>query len=80
MGAMTEMILKECADNAQDNCDSILTIHIFDNNPKIKLSMEFLKELRNNAFSETEKEDAVGHIGKVLEMLDLIKIPNMDTD
>nr|GEY19297.1 retrovirus-related Pol polyprotein from transposon TNT 1-94 [Tanacetum cinerariifolium] len=77
---MTKLISKECTKITQANCDSILAIPKFDNNAKIELSMKFLEELRNNAFSGTEEEDVVDHIGKVLEMLDLIKFPNVDTN
>ncbi|GJR86167.1 hypothetical protein Tco_0210178 [Tanacetum coccineum] len=45
----------------------------------IKLSEEFLMKLRSNAYYGTFDEDMVDHIAKVLEMLDLIKIPNVDS-
>ncbi|GJT82262.1 zinc finger, RING/FYVE/PHD-type containing protein [Tanacetum coccineum] len=35
--------------------------------------------LRSNAYHGTFDEDVIDHIPKVLEMLDLIKIPNVDT-
>ncbi|GKE21189.1 hypothetical protein Tco_1432701, partial [Tanacetum coccineum] len=41
---------------------------------------EHLKELRNNAYGKTEDEDVVNHIAKVLEIYNLIKTHNMDTD
>ncbi|GKD50304.1 retrovirus-related pol polyprotein from transposon TNT 1-94, partial [Tanacetum coccineum] len=41
---------------------------------------EFLKELHINAFKGTDEEDVVDHIAKVIEMLDLIKTPNMNPD
>ncbi|GKD63641.1 hypothetical protein Tco_1305749, partial [Tanacetum coccineum] len=40
---------------------------------------EFLIELRSNAYCGTDDEDVVDHIAKVLEILDLIKTPNVDT-
>ncbi|GKA92666.1 hypothetical protein Tco_0814591 [Tanacetum coccineum] len=43
-------------------------------------SKEHLKELRNNANSGSEEEDVVDHIAKVLEIIDSIKTPDMDTD
>ncbi|GKA03175.1 hypothetical protein Tco_0675956 [Tanacetum coccineum] len=45
----------------------------------IELSEEFLMKLRSNAYYGTFDEDVVDHIAKVLEMLDLIKIPNVDS-
>nr|GEW23412.1 reverse transcriptase domain-containing protein [Tanacetum cinerariifolium] len=45
----------------------------------IKLSKEFLMKLGSNAYSETFDEDVVDNIAKVLKMLNLIKIPNVDS-
>ncbi|GKB01025.1 hypothetical protein Tco_0829069 [Tanacetum coccineum] len=65
-------------ENAQ--AESSLAKPKINNNVKIELSKEHLKELQNYAFSRSEEEDVVDHIAKVLEILDLIKIPNVDTD
>ncbi|GKC50597.1 hypothetical protein Tco_1073342, partial [Tanacetum coccineum] len=43
----------------------------------IKLSKEFLMELKSNAYHEMFDEDVVDHIAKVLEILDLISIPRV---
>ncbi|GJZ78720.1 hypothetical protein Tco_0643557 [Tanacetum coccineum] len=75
---MTELILRECTENAQ--AESSLAKPKINNNVKFELSKEHLKELRNYDFSISEEEDVVDHISKVLEILDLIKIPNVDTD
>nr|GEX63647.1 hypothetical protein [Tanacetum cinerariifolium] len=40
---------------------------------------EFLVELKNDAYYGMFDEDVVDHIAKVLELLDLIKIPGMDS-
>ncbi|GJZ66943.1 hypothetical protein Tco_0630183 [Tanacetum coccineum] len=48
------------------------------NDVKFKLSMKLLTELCNNAYSERVEEDVVDHIAKILEILDLIKIANVD--
>ncbi|GJT43593.1 hypothetical protein Tco_0952308 [Tanacetum coccineum] len=72
-GVMTELILRECMEKAQ--AESSLAKPKIDNNVKIKLSKEHLKELQNYAFSGLEEEDVVDHITKVLEILDSIKIP-----
>ncbi|GJY17216.1 hypothetical protein Tco_0388707 [Tanacetum coccineum] len=79
-GIMTELILRECMEKAQADYDSSLTKPKIDVNVKIKLSKEHLKELRNNAYSGSKEEDEIDHIAKVLEILDSIKIPNVDTD
>ncbi|GKE55903.1 hypothetical protein Tco_1495088, partial [Tanacetum coccineum] len=41
---------------------------------------QFLKELRDNAFSGLDNEDANEHIEKVLEIIDLFHIPNVTQD
>ncbi|GJZ57757.1 hypothetical protein Tco_0613251 [Tanacetum coccineum] len=57
-----------------------------DARPKIKdkdnfeLKGQFLKELRTNAFSGSDHEDANEHIEKVLEIVDLFHIPNINVD
>ncbi|GKA69794.1 hypothetical protein Tco_0775858 [Tanacetum coccineum] len=45
---------------------------------KIEFSKELLTELQNNTFSGRYEEDVIGHIGKVLEILDLAKIAGVD--
>ncbi|GJZ58716.1 hypothetical protein Tco_0741290 [Tanacetum coccineum] len=52
---------------------------ITDDDINIKLSKEFLIELKNNAYHGMFDEDVVDHIAKVLELLDLIKIPGVDS-
>ncbi|GKA80927.1 hypothetical protein Tco_0787619 [Tanacetum coccineum] len=79
-GTITELILRECMEKAQADYNSSLAKPKIDINAKIKLSKEHLKELRNNAYSGSEEEDVIEHIAKVLEILNSIKIPNMDTD
>ncbi|GKA67633.1 hypothetical protein Tco_0767550, partial [Tanacetum coccineum] len=45
----------------------------------IELNEEILMKLRSNAYYGTFDEDVVDQIAKVLEMPDLIKIPNVDS-
>ncbi|GKA51359.1 hypothetical protein Tco_0744555 [Tanacetum coccineum] len=45
----------------------------------IELSKEILMELQNNTYHGRFDEDVVDHVAKVLEILDLINIPNVDT-
>ncbi|GKD25931.1 hypothetical protein Tco_1232145 [Tanacetum coccineum] len=72
------IILRECMEKAQAK-SSLAKLKI-DNNVKIELSKEHLKELRNNGYSGTTEEDVGDHIAKVLEISNLIKTLNMDTD
>ncbi|GJV45830.1 hypothetical protein Tco_1430366 [Tanacetum coccineum] len=74
---MTKLILNERMEKAQG--ESILGKPNTDDDMNIELSKEFLMELRSNAYYGTFDEDVVDHIAKVLEMLDLIKIPNVDS-
>ncbi|GJZ08847.1 retrovirus-related pol polyprotein from transposon TNT 1-94 [Tanacetum coccineum] len=54
--------------------------------PKIKekdsfeVNGQFLKELRDKTFSGSDHEDANEHIEKVLEIVDLLHIPNITVD
>ncbi|GJY37958.1 hypothetical protein Tco_0424322 [Tanacetum coccineum] len=41
---------------------------------------QFLKELRDNTFSDSDHEDANEHIKKVLKIVDLFHIPNITID
>ncbi|GKB75413.1 hypothetical protein Tco_0942308 [Tanacetum coccineum] len=47
-------------------------------NVKIEFSKELLTKLQNNTFNGRSEEDVIGHIGKVLEILDLVKIAGVD--
>ncbi|GJW95260.1 hypothetical protein Tco_0174932 [Tanacetum coccineum] len=49
-----------------------------ESNVKIEFSKELLTELQNNTFSRRCEEDVIEHIGKVLEILDLVKIAGVD--
>ncbi|GJT69282.1 hypothetical protein Tco_1028568 [Tanacetum coccineum] len=51
-----------------------------ESNVKIKFSKELLTELQNNTFSGRCEEDVIVHIGKVLEILDLIKIADFENE
>nr|GEY96042.1 hypothetical protein [Tanacetum cinerariifolium] len=47
---------------------------------KFELKGQFLKELRDNTFSGTNREDAVEHIEKFLKIVDSLDIPNVTHD
>ncbi|GJY97427.1 hypothetical protein Tco_0514337 [Tanacetum coccineum] len=49
-----------------------------ENNVKIELGKELLTELQHNTFSGRSEEDVIEHIGKILEILDLVKIAGVD--
>ncbi|GKB61751.1 hypothetical protein Tco_0917937 [Tanacetum coccineum] len=70
---MAEPILKKYMKNAE--ADSNPTEPNTNDDMNIKLSKEFLRELKSNAYHGMFDEDVVDHIAKVLEILDLISIP-----
>ncbi|GKE89525.1 hypothetical protein Tco_1567000 [Tanacetum coccineum] len=72
---MAEPILKKYMKNTQAESDP--TESITDDN--IELSKEFLIGLKNNAYHGMFDEDVVDHIDKILELLDLIKFPSVDS-
>ncbi|GJV43998.1 hypothetical protein Tco_1428534 [Tanacetum coccineum] len=50
------------------------------NNVKIEISKELLMKLRNNAYNGAEANDAIDHITKFLQIVDIVKIPNVDPE
>ncbi|GKA55487.1 hypothetical protein Tco_0754436 [Tanacetum coccineum] len=72
---MAELISKEYMEKAQTESNLFNT----SNDINIELNKEFLIELQKNAYHGMLHEDVVDHIAKVLEMLDLINIPGMDS-
>nr|GEX94146.1 hypothetical protein [Tanacetum cinerariifolium] len=47
-------------------------------NEKYELDEELLKELRCNSYSGRVEEDVIGHIAKILEVLDSIEVDSLD--
>nr|GEW83473.1 hypothetical protein [Tanacetum cinerariifolium] len=74
---MAELFLNKSMEKAQSA--SNLFISSTNNDTNIKLSKEFLTELQNNTYHGIHHEDVVDHIAMVLEMLDLINIPGVDS-
>ncbi|GJS31493.1 hypothetical protein Tco_0492113 [Tanacetum coccineum] len=72
---MAELISEEYIVNAQNK----LNLYITSNDINIELNKEFLVELHKNAYHGWIDEDVIDHIAKVLEMIDLIYIPGMDS-
>ncbi|GJZ11607.1 putative reverse transcriptase domain-containing protein [Tanacetum coccineum] len=54
-------------------------LSITSNNINIELNKEFLEELQKNTYHGWIDEDVVNHIAKVLEMVDLIHVPGVDS-
>ncbi|GJV18373.1 hypothetical protein Tco_1367393 [Tanacetum coccineum] len=73
---MAELISKKFMKKSQ--ADSNPTEPNTDDDIYIKLSKEFLMELKNNAYHGMFDEDVVDNIAKVLELLDLIQVPDPD--
>nr|GEW39992.1 hypothetical protein [Tanacetum cinerariifolium] len=74
---MAEPILKKYMENTQAKSNP--TKPNTDDDINIELNKEFLMELKKNAYHGMFDEDVVDHIAKVLELLDLIKIPGVDS-
>ncbi|GJS20345.1 hypothetical protein Tco_0448977 [Tanacetum coccineum] len=71
-GLMDEVI---SSDDDRDHTNSpIIT------KPELKIGDEFLKILHDNSFNGMDGSDVTDHIAKVLEIIEWIKIPNMDKD
>ncbi|GKC02619.1 hypothetical protein Tco_0994229 [Tanacetum coccineum] len=70
-----ELISKEYMETAltESNLSNV------SNTLNIELSKEFLTELQDNAYHRIHHEDVVDHIAMVLELLDLINIPGVDS-
>nr|GEV32547.1 hypothetical protein [Tanacetum cinerariifolium] len=72
---MPELILKKCMEKAQSNLSNGNT----NDDMNIELNKEFFIELKINAYHKMFNEDVVDHIAKVLEILELISIPGVDS-
>ncbi|GJU46698.1 ribonuclease H-like domain-containing protein [Tanacetum coccineum] len=54
-------------------------ISIISNDIKVNLNKEFLEELQKNTYHGWIDEDVIDHIAKVLEIVDLIRVPGTDS-
>ncbi|GJZ53045.1 hypothetical protein Tco_0607930 [Tanacetum coccineum] len=54
-------------------------ISIISNDIKVNLNKEFLEELQKNTYHRWIDEDVIDHIAKVLEIVDLIRVPGTDS-
>ncbi|GJT20094.1 hypothetical protein Tco_0878800 [Tanacetum coccineum] len=72
---MAELISKEYIVNAQNESNLSITC----NDINMELNNEFLVELQKSAYHGWIDKDVVNHIAKVLEMVDLIYVPGVDS-
>ncbi|GKF00334.1 hypothetical protein Tco_0023684, partial [Tanacetum coccineum] len=72
---MVEPILNENLEKAQTESNLSIT----SNDINIELNKEFLEKLQKNTYHGWIDEDVVNHIAKVLEMVDLIYVPGVDS-
>ncbi|GJV62751.1 hypothetical protein Tco_1473579 [Tanacetum coccineum] len=72
---MGELILEGYIVNAYNKS----SLSITSNDINIELNKEFLVELHKNAYHGWIDEDVMDHIANVLEVIDLIYIPGVDS-
>ncbi|GJT65602.1 hypothetical protein Tco_1017082 [Tanacetum coccineum] len=72
---MAELISKEYIVKARTESN----LSNASNDMNIELSKEFLMELQKNTYHGMLHEDVIDHIAKVLEILDLINNPGVDS-
>ncbi|GKC40799.1 hypothetical protein Tco_1053183 [Tanacetum coccineum] len=72
---MAEPIINKSMEKA--HFESYLSIT--SNDIKINLNKEFLEELQKNTYHGWIDEDFIDHIAKVLEIIDLIRVPGTDS-
>ncbi|GKA96091.1 hypothetical protein Tco_0818186 [Tanacetum coccineum] len=77
--AMTETMEQYMSKTRTDYGSGVARPKI-DNKDQFELKGQFLKELRENTFSGSDNEDANEHIEKVLEIVDLFHVPNINVD
>ncbi|GKC06965.1 hypothetical protein Tco_0998575 [Tanacetum coccineum] len=62
-----------------ENTGAEPNLSITSNDINIKLNKEFLEELQKNTYHGWIDKDVVNHIAKELEMVDLIRVPGVDS-
>ncbi|GJS34478.1 hypothetical protein Tco_0532860 [Tanacetum coccineum] len=76
---MTET-MEQYMSKTRENYGSGVTRPKINDKTHFELKRKFLKELRENNFSDSEHKDAIKHIEKVLEIIDLFHIPEVTQD
>ncbi|GJZ30899.1 hypothetical protein Tco_0575946 [Tanacetum coccineum] len=77
--AMAET-MKQYMSKTQTDYGSGVAMPKIDNKDQFELKGQFLKELQENKFSGSDNEDAIKHIEKVLEIVNLFHVPNITVD
>ncbi|GJR01793.1 hypothetical protein Tco_0524777 [Tanacetum coccineum] len=77
---MGEPSMEEYMTKTREGYGSGISRPKIDEKDQFELKGQFLKELRNNTFSELDNEDVNEHIEKVLKIVDLFHIPNITQD
>ncbi|GKE75419.1 hypothetical protein Tco_1537460, partial [Tanacetum coccineum] len=75
---LTKATMEEFVTNDQANYYSGITNIMGNGKRAYELKGKFLDDLCDNAFSGTNEEDTVGHIGYFLKIIDLIYLPNVN--
>ncbi|GJR99334.1 hypothetical protein Tco_0315843 [Tanacetum coccineum] len=78
--AMREPTMEEYMMKTREYYGSRIARPKIDDKAHFELKGQFLKELRDNTFSGLDNEDVNEHIDKVLEIVDLIHIPEVTQD
>nr|GEX55734.1 hypothetical protein [Tanacetum cinerariifolium] len=74
---MTEPTLEEHVNKTQGDYYSGITKMMINGKAAYELKWKFFDDLRNNAFSGTNGEDAVEHIENFLKIVDPLDLPNV---
>ncbi|GJU17202.1 hypothetical protein Tco_1145168 [Tanacetum coccineum] len=74
----TKTTMEEFTTNDKANYYSGITSIMVNNKRAYELKGKFLDDLRDNAFSGTNGEDAVEHIEYFLKIVDPINLPNVN--
>ncbi|GJV55119.1 hypothetical protein Tco_1456124 [Tanacetum coccineum] len=77
---MGEPTMEEYMTKTREDYGSGIARPKIDEKARFELKGQFLKELRDNTFSGSDNEDANEHIEKVLEIVDLFHIFEMNQD
>nr|GEU48192.1 hypothetical protein [Tanacetum cinerariifolium] len=72
--------MEQYMSKTQGDYESGITRPTINQDTQFELKWKFLKELRDNTFSGSAHEDANEHIEKVLEIVDLFRIPKITQD
>ncbi|GJZ67249.1 hypothetical protein Tco_0630489 [Tanacetum coccineum] len=72
------MVKPSFENNIQSNNDSDNVTHELNKKTTIEIRDEFMKILQDNAFNGIDRGDVINHTVKIMEILEYVKIPNVD--